>query len=195
MRLSRRSTYHVYNRGSRKAKVFFTRRDYEFFWGLLDKWLPYHKIKLISCSLMPNHFHLEPYLVDAKVLSRFMHRIGTIYGLHFKYANGLCGHVFQNKYRRKIIQGSFGMVNLFRYISQNPAELCKSGKWKDKLEYIKTYRWGTYKYFCGYDKNVPKWLDQEALLREFGCSYESFLKFCEYPIRKWEETLLRKALE
>lgn len=195
MRLSRRHTYHVYNRGSRKEKVFFSVRDYKFFWNLLDKWLPYYKIKLLACTLMPNHIHLEPCSVSEKTLSRFMHRIGTIYGLHFRYVNGLCGHVFQNKYKRKVIGDSFGVVNLFRYISQNPVELCKSVKWKNRLEYMKRYRWGTYKFYCGTDKNLPVWLDRKALLSTFGGDGRAFFEFCEHPIRKWEKELLGQTLE
>ncbi len=80
-------TYHIYNRGINKRKIFFTKHDYDYILGVVEYYtyvssnLSYSKFKklakykrseyweeskiindklinLIAFCLMPNHFHL-----------------------------------------------------------------------------------------------------------------------------------------
>lgn len=188
-----RSVFHVYNRGSRKEKVFFSPMDYSFFYGLLDKWLPYFNLRLLGYSFMPNHIHIEPDRVDKSTLSGFMHRIGTIYGMYFRTAHDLCGHVFQSRYQHKVMPRDIDVVNLSRYIHQNPVGLYRSKNWSDRVRFMRSYEWSSYKYY--FSGSRPKWLNTNRLLEYFSGSLRGFREFTEYPIKKWEKSLLEKSLQ
>lgn len=57
MQLEKGYIYHIYNQGNNWQKIFFQRRNYEFFRNKIKKHiLPYGDI--LAYCLMPNHFHL-----------------------------------------------------------------------------------------------------------------------------------------
>ena len=57
MKLKPNGTYHIYNRGNNKQKIFFSERNYLFFLKKIDRQLT-GTIDLLAYCLMPNHFHL-----------------------------------------------------------------------------------------------------------------------------------------
>ncbi|MCI0699270.1 transposase [candidate division KSB1 bacterium] len=51
-------TYHLFNRGNRKAEIFHDREDYLHFLRQLRDYLQEFPMTLIAYCLMPNYFHL-----------------------------------------------------------------------------------------------------------------------------------------
>jgi len=57
MDFEKNNIYHVYNQGNNKQLIFFSRRNYEYFFRKIRLYIiPYADI--LAWCLMPNHFHL-----------------------------------------------------------------------------------------------------------------------------------------
>jgi len=61
MKFSSGYSYHIYNRGNNKNKIFFNRENYLYFIGKIRKHLLPH-CHLLAYCLMPNHFHFLIFL-------------------------------------------------------------------------------------------------------------------------------------
>lgn len=137
MRISSYSTkclYHIFNRGNRKKKIFYSERDYTRFLTVLDRSSAKCLVKIAVKCLMPNHYHLAVVLVDGGSIPRFMQRLGIAYTKYVNTRYRLVGHVFQGKYQAKKVTTTHGIDRLIRYIKENPV---KEGLVVDS----KYYRW------------------------------------------------------
>jgi len=57
MNLEKGYIYHIYNQGNNRQKIYFQKRNYEFFRNKIKTYiLPYGDV--LAYCLMPNHFHL-----------------------------------------------------------------------------------------------------------------------------------------
>ncbi|HIF00597.1 MAG TPA: transposase, partial [Fuerstia sp.] len=72
--------YHVYNRGSRKQRIFFDRENYLFFLRKVRKYIVPDVANITSWCLLPNHYHLLLKLTSAD-FSKAMHRFSVSYSM------------------------------------------------------------------------------------------------------------------
>jgi REP element-mobilizing transposase RayT len=125
-KLYKNATYHIYNRGVLKTKLYKDDSDYKFFIYKLAFYKKKYDIDLISFCLMPNHFHL---LVrsefNEKNISYFMKSLQQSYACYFNKKYKGSGHVFQGSYKNKIIKSQRYLGKIIQYIAENPV--------KDKL--------------------------------------------------------------
>jgi len=123
--------YHIYNRGVSKRKIFLMDDDYRFFMYKLSFYNKKYLINLISFCLMPNHFHLLLYTEDEKEnISKFMKGLQLSYAFYYNKKHDHSGHVFQGKYKNKVVNHPLYMDKITKYISENPVrkKLVKAAK-------------------------------------------------------------------
>lgn len=133
-------------RGINKQDIFFDKYDYLKFQNILKKSKEVFSYKLYSYVLMPNHIHLE-IKDDNEKLSQIIHNIATSYATYFNKKYQRVGHVFENRFLSKNVENSYYILNLVRYIHQNPA---KAG-----ISEMSNYQWSSYlEYFK--NKNIKK---------------------------------------
>ena len=66
MQFEKGNTYHIYNQGNNRQKIFFNRENYFFFLRKIKTYVtPYADI--IAWCLMPNHFHLMVLIREVQV--------------------------------------------------------------------------------------------------------------------------------
>jgi putative transposase len=118
-------TYHVTSRGNRKQTIFTTARDVTRFLEGLTIVAEDLGWRVLAYCVMPNHYHLLVETPKAD-LSRGMHRIKTRYVTWFNRRHGVEGHLFERRFRSVGVDGTAHLLELFRYIAQNPvrASLC-----------------------------------------------------------------------
>ena len=136
--------YHVYNRGNNYNNIFFDDNNYHFFLRKLRDIFE-HDIDVIAYVLMPNHYHLLIKLNADNCLAKAMQRLSTSYTKAINIYKSRVGHLFQGKYKFKIIEENNYLLNLTKYIHMNPvkAGLVKNPKdWKysSYIEYITKQR-------------------------------------------------------
>jgi len=143
--------YHIYNRGVNKAPIFFEPRNYRHFLSLFDKYLGQY-VELYTYCLMPNHFHLLVKIKDSKerndwkreavfkkvslenneisiVFSTKLSRLDRAfrdffisYAKSINKAYGRTGSLFQQGYKKKIVNSESYFSYLIQYIHNNPVE-------------------------------------------------------------------------
>jgi len=86
---------------------------------------------------MPNHIHLVGEINDAPLISNFMHDLNRTYTLYFNSKYNLVGHLWQGRFKSKVICKDRYLIDCLRYIEYNPmrANLVKSAS---------EYKWSSY---------------------------------------------------
>ena len=111
--------YHVYNRGNNQEKIFFERKNYNYFLKSISAKF-FNFIDLIAYCLMPNHYHLVVRIKKDGELEKAMQKISTGYTRAINKAYNRTGHLFTGRYKNKIIPGDNYLLHLCRYIHLNP---------------------------------------------------------------------------
>ena len=111
--------YHVYNRGNNKERIFFEANNYIYFLNKVKTAFE-NKIELIAYCLMPNHFHLLAFVKEDNALEEAMQKISTGYTRAINSAYNRTGHLFQGRFKNKIIPNNEYLLHLSRYIFRNP---------------------------------------------------------------------------
>jgi hypothetical protein len=78
-------------------------------------------IRCFAWALMGNHFHLVVQVAETK-LATFMARLMTGYARYFNDRHGQVGHVFQNRYGSRAIDGDADLATVVVYVDRNPLE-------------------------------------------------------------------------
>jgi putative transposase len=129
--------YHVINRGNRKAKVFFDRRDYEHFQDLLAKACARLPLRIIAYCLMPNHFHLVVWPFKDGDLSSWMQWLLTAHVRRYHARYRTDGRVWQGRFKSFPIQQDRHLLTVLRYVERNPL---RAGL----IESARDWRWSSF---------------------------------------------------
>lgn len=106
-------------RGIERRTIFHDTEDYESFLSRLDVLVPELGFRCFAWALMPNHVHMA--LQTGPVpLPRLMARLGTAYALRFNRRHQRVGHLFQNRYRSRLVNDDRDLLGLILYIHRNP---------------------------------------------------------------------------
>lgn len=184
-RKSYSSIYHCMLRGINKQDIFYEEKDYLMFQDIIRKTKKNYLYQLYSYVLMPNHVHLEIKDENQKI-SQIIHSIGTSYANYFNKKYKRKGHLFENRFRSKNVENTPYMLNLVRYIHQNPL---KAG-----ISEMEQYKWSSFfEYFKNEDvREEDKIVDTEEVLEIFLPEKEqakkAFLEFNEKSL-KFQESI------
>lgn len=180
------SYYHVYNRGTRKQKIFIQKRDYERFLDRLKEYKNKFEVSILGYCLMPNHFHLLVKQETDLPITFFMLRLGTSYAKYFNIKYDQVGSLFQGRFKAKIIDSDEYLLQVSRYIHRNPISTPGVG-----LEF---FPWSSYPAYIKGEKNDL--LDSSFILSYFAESNPSgdYKKFTEYDYRNEDEDQIRELV-
>lgn len=134
--------YHIYNHAVGKENLFIAERNYTFFLLKIEKYL-IDFMDVYSYCLIPNHFHLLVKIKDyesilkeyarlnpnktlnpsssisAIISQRFSHLFNS-YAQAYNKMNNRKGSLFNNRFKRKHVEGDEYLVKLIHYIHFNP---------------------------------------------------------------------------
>ena len=133
MNIIANETYHIYNQGNNRERIFHEDADYIEFLKLFRKYVLPNCETLAYC-LMPNHFH---FLIQATEQSAKNKLVGNLnlcelsngyrllqsnYAQYINKKKGRTGSLFRQKTKAKSLQDghkNYGFI-AFHYIHQNP---------------------------------------------------------------------------
>ncbi|HED08148.1 MAG TPA: transposase [Ignavibacteria bacterium] len=124
--------YHIYNRGNNRENIFFEDRNYEFFIRRIKENFPGYA-ELVTYCLMPNHFHLIAYIISDKDFYKALRKTFISYTKAINQFLGRTGHLFEGRYKYKLVPENNYLLHLSRYIHLNPVRaglVDKPGKWR-----------------------------------------------------------------
>jgi len=154
--------YHIYNRGVNKQEIFYEEEDYSRFLYKLEKYVTgtdpstknhKHNINLLCFCLMPNHFHLLVQNGSYRGIEKFMRSLCTSHSMYINRKYGRVGHLFQERYKAKMIKTDEHLMTTGLYIHSNP---------KDGPELLESYPYSSLKYYT-FDKG-PSWIFTQPIL-------------------------------
>ncbi len=130
--------YHIYARGNQKQKVFICEDDCSFFVSLLKGYKKRYGFFIYGYCLMPNHIHLLGQPREVRFVAKFMQGLLRAYTAYFNGRYEKVGHLWQGRFKSKIIANDGYLVDCVHYIEHNPvrAQITKTAA---------EYRWCSYK--------------------------------------------------
>lgn len=158
------AVYHVMARGNRAETVFEQPADRRYYRQLLGIGAERFAIKVHCYCIMPNHCHIV--LSDPeRMISRFMHVLGSSYGSRLRRERGWIGHVFAGRFKSLCVEREPYLAALTRYVHLNPCRARMVARPED-------YPWSSYRDFVGL-RSAPSWLDTGWILRAYGSSLKA----------------------
>jgi len=129
-------------------------------------------VRLYAFACMDNHFHLLVRTPRAN-LSRFMQRLLTGYALYARYKHRRPGHLFQGRFKAKLVEDEIYLAAVTRYIHLNPVKVaaCRKMTGRERLRRLQSYPWSSY---AGYvdAKRVQEFVCYDVL-HEYGAEAAS----------------------
>lgn len=156
--------YHIMVRGNGKQILFENDESREFYLSKLYFCFKDENVLILAWCLMDNHAHLLVLDEDGN-LPTAMSRVNGSFAQHYNKTHEHVGHVFQDRYLCKPIDDERYLLEVVRYIHNNPEEanVCAA----------KDYRWSSYHEYMG----SPRLVDTHIVLDMLG-GRSGFKRFC-----------------
>ena len=166
--------YHVLLRGNGGDDIFFHEEDRTKFFLLLQEGIERYSYRLHAFCLMTNHIHLVIQVSDTP-LSKIVQNISFRYTKFINKKKKRIGHLFQGRYKAILIDADNYMLELVRYIHNNPV---RANLVADPLD----YPWSSHSAYLGREK--ISYLTTSFVLEQFGNSLPVASKLYQNFVRK-----------
>jgi putative transposase len=111
---------HVRAIGNNSRKLFFYPRDFKIYYSLIKKLKNEEYIDILHYCLMSNHVHILLGVRENSNLSRFMKRLNLRYFHYYKKKHSYKGHLWQDRFKSKLVEKDEYMIQCGKYIELNP---------------------------------------------------------------------------
>ena len=129
------------SRGNPRSDLFRDEEDFQVYLTIIEEAQEKYKFTLFTYCLMTNHVHLQFQTGEHEVW-KIMRTINLFYAKYFNNKYNFIGHLFQGRYKSRIIKKDSHNIATSRYIHLNPVR----AKMVDKpLE----YKWSSYGVYLG----------------------------------------------
>lgn len=145
--------YHVISRGNNKDYIFSKDEDKNIYLKTILRYKEKYDFKLYAYCIMDDHAHML-IEVNKVSLSKIMQCIQQVFTMKYNKKYNRTGHVFEQRYKAILCNKDEYLLNLVRYIHQNPV---RSGI-KEKLNYA----WSSHSIYIAMKEN--KLVDYKYIL-------------------------------
>ena len=152
-----------------KTFLFKDDADHERFLDRLAERVEQYNIRLYLFVCMTNHFHLVFETPEANC-SKFMQSLSTAYTVYYNLRYGRHGHLFDGRYKAKLVEGDDYLLSLSRYVHLNPVQVSsqKRKPIEERIKILRAHRWSSYPSYIGRRKALD-FVEYGPLLSEM-CS-------------------------
>jgi len=152
--------YHSVLRGNHRCAIFSGSDDYLCFEDIVSGALERYGASLFAYCWMTNHVHLAVRIAEAP-LGAVMGVVASRYARAKQRALATTGHLFERRYRARLIDADRYLLALVRYVHLNPVRAQIVADPRD-------YRWSSHCAYLG--APCPDWLRIEPALGRLGNS-------------------------
>jgi putative transposase len=179
--------YHVMLRGNHREDLFATSADRLALNEIVGEVLDRFGSRAFAFCWMTNHLHLLLQIADWP-LGRMMQRIAMRYSRYRHKQLRTTGHLFERRYRAKLVEVDAYLAALLRYIHLNPVA---AGIAVDPGDYA----WSSHRAYLGLESFA--WLNTDVGLGLFGTTTvdarASYAKWMAQAVYASEERLLEET--
>ena len=174
--------YHVITRGNNKSDLFLDTLDRFEYLKLLNSRAAEFNVRIHAYALMTNHIHL---FVETRLanISDWMFRLTLDYTKYFNLKYLRTGHLFETRFKSRLVQKDRYFLALLRYIHLNPVKAGIAAKPED-------YQWSSHRaYLIGGDGVVENPSEALALFSEnHGSALKQYIEFTnqDIPQKEWK---------
>lgn len=148
--ISPNKVYHVYGNGAFELILFRDENDKVYFINLLEEKSFKYNFTIHAFVIMDTHYHFSGLDNDSN-LSIMMQSILTSYAMYYNKKYLRRGHVFRERFRSRPIKDSYDLINITKYIHNNPKDIEGFAGLEETFKY----------------SSVSKYTDKENVLNKF----------------------------
>jgi len=118
-------------------------------------------------------------------LSHFMQRLLSSYALYSRYRHRRPGHLFQGRFKAKLVEDEIYLLAVTRYIHLNPVKIaaCRRMPREERFARLEAYRWSSYGGYAAASK-AQEFVTYDVL-KEYGSAlsaarrhYRAYVQSC-----------------
>ena len=117
-----RTVYHVMARGNNRENILGDESNKTLFLEAVRKYQKRFEFKIYAYAIMDNHFHVIVECERKNNISRVMQPILLSYSCYYRNRNKYVGHVWQGRFKSKVIETEEYILECIDYIHQNPVK-------------------------------------------------------------------------
>jgi putative transposase len=155
--------YHAVLRGNHRQAIFGGSDDYLCFENIVARALERYGASLFAYCWMTNHVHLAVRIAEVP-LGSVMGIVASRYARAKQRAVSTTGHLFERRYRARLVDADRYLLALVRYVHLNPVRASMVTDPGD-------YRWSSHRAYLG--ASCPDWLRIEPVLGRLGSSVDA----------------------
>ncbi len=190
------AVYHVTVRmlGNAESLLFKDDADRERYLKCLAERLELFNVRIYMFVLMRNHVHMVLETPDANI-SVFMHALNTSYTLYYNLRHKRHGHLFDGRFKSKLVEADAYLLQLSRYVHLNPVKI--QDMWgktmPERRSYLRRYPWSSYPSYIGQKKSF-EFIDDVPVLSRWKGTIESkrktYRKYVESGLGTTDEKMV-----
>jgi putative transposase len=155
------SVYHIMVRSISDTLLYKSCKDKDKYLSLIKKYQGIFLFKVYAYCIMDTHAHIIIDTAGADI-SKIMQSINQCYAQYFNLKYNRRGHLFQDRFKSKIIYDDRYLITLSSYIHNNPADM---EQYKNDL---KSYKYSSLSIYLGLRKDEFNILDTDFILEQFS---------------------------
>lgn len=171
------SVYHIMVRSISDNPLFKSNTDKERYLRLVKKYQGVYLFKVYAYCIMDTHAHM---IVDGAGadISKIMHSINQCYAQYFNFKYNRHGHLFQDRFKSKIVYNDRGLITLSAYIHTNPTDIkVYTGK-------EESYKYSSFGIYLGLREDTYDIVDTDFILSQMNINRIAAIKeYWDYIIK------------
>ncbi|RXM74387.1 transposase [Clostridium tetani] len=158
---SENAIYHIMIRSITEVPLFKKHKDKIRYLNKMREYQKIYKFKVYAYCLMSNHGH---FIIDSNGadISKIMHGLNFSYAVSFNRIYKRNGHLFQDRFKSKIVDTRRYLIMLSAYIHNNPLDIRGYENCPEK------YKYSSLKVYLGFEKDDTGLLDEGFIMQFFS---------------------------
>ena len=183
------ATYHIMCRSISEVDLFKDDDDKDRYMNLIKKYQKLYSFRVYGCCLMTNHAHMIIFANGADI-PKIMHSLKFCYAQYFNNRHKRHGHLFQDRFKSKIVNHEDYIYLLSAHIHNNPMAISDYTTCPEKFEYSSLAA------YVGLKEDIYGILDVDFILSMLGKSKEESIEnYIKFVYRCDEKEFKSKEIE
>lgn len=180
--------FHIMVRSISEISLYREDEDKDKYLSLIKKYKNIFGFKLYGYCLMDNHGHL---IIDVNGadISKIMHCINQCYAQYFNKKYKRRGHVFQDRFRSKIVKDNRYLITLSAYIHNNPLDIKEYGKCPEN------YKYSTLGIYLGIKSDIFGIVEEDFIMQMFDENVKKAREKYIKLVYKCDEKFIKSDIE